>query len=90
MLCDLLPEGADFGGPASAVVRVGRRDCVQRLPIVHVRSRRDDPRAAGRPARSGAPVSIDRDSDTFKAANDVCAPLLPNGGQGFVTEGTNP
>ena len=49
---------------------------------------------------SSAPVSIDRNSDAFKAANDVCAPLLPNGGQGFgrqpgqgantTTQGTNP
>ena len=54
---------------------------------------------------AGAPVSIDRNSDTFKAANDVCASLLPNGGQGFggqpgqganaatpdnSTQGTNP
>ena len=54
---------------------------------------------------STAPVSIDRNSDAFKAANGVCAPLLPNGGQGFggqpgqgantstptnSTQGTNP
>ena len=54
---------------------------------------------------SSAPVSIDRNSDTFKAANDVCASLLPNGGQGLggqpgqganastpnnSTQGTNP
>ena len=29
-------------------------------------------------------MSIDRNSDTFKAANTVCAPLLPQGGQGFA------
>ena len=27
---------------------------------------------------------IDRNSDAFKAANAVCAPLLPQGGQGFA------
>ncbi len=39
----------------------------------------------------GAPVSIDRDSATFKAANDVCAALLPAPQQGDApTQGTNP
>ena len=44
--------------------------------------------------QNGAPpVSIDRNSDTFKAANAVCAPLLPQGGQGGQggnTQGTTP
>ena len=85
---DLLPEGAVFGGPGGGAVAAGGVDATA---FNAYRSCMSD-HGVTIPERQPdqAPVSIDRGSDSFKAANDVCAPLLPNGGQGFVTEGTNP
>jgi hypothetical protein len=84
---DLLPEGAVFGGPGAG----GRAGGVDATAFNAYRSCMSD-HGVTIPERQPdqVPVSIDRGSDSFKAANDVCAPLLPNGGEGFVTEGTNP
>lgn len=82
---DLLPEGATFGdgftgraGGADASAFNAYRSCMADHGVT----------IGGQ--NGGAPVSIDRTSDTFKSANAVCAPLLPNGGQGFGTQGTTP
>jgi hypothetical protein len=86
---DLLPEGAVFGGPGAG----SRGGGVDASAFEAYRSCMSDHGVTipeRQPDQQQAPVSIDRGSDSFKAANDVCAPLLPNGGQGFATEGTNP
>ncbi len=89
---DLLPEGANFGGPGGFGGANGGgvdtsafdayRSCMSDHGVT-IPERQDN-----QPAQP--PASIDRNSDSFKAANDVCASLLPNGGQGSVTQGTNP
>ncbi len=104
---DLLPEGATFGngfpggGPGGGIDNSAfnaYRSCMSDHGVTI-------PERQNGENSSGAPVSIDRNSDAFKAANDVCASLLPNGGQGFggqpgqganastpnnSTQGTNP
>jgi hypothetical protein len=82
---DLLPEGAVFGGPGGPA----GRDGADASAFNAYRSCMSD-HGVTIPEPDQAPVSIDRSTDSFKAAHEVCAPLLPNGGQGFVTEGTNP
>ncbi len=97
---DLLPEGATaFGGPgfggggastgaggASSSAFNAYRSCMSdhgvTLPA----------RGQGQSASSSVapPVSIDRNSAAFKAANDVCSALLPTPQQGAPTQGTTP
>ena len=89
---DLLPEGANFGGPGGFGGANGGgvdtsafnayRSCMSDHGVT-IPERQDN-------QLDQPPASIDRDSDSFKSANDVCASLLPNGGQGTVTQGTNP
>ncbi len=89
---DLLPEGANFGGPGGFGGANGGgvdtsafdayRSCMSDHGVTIPERQDNQP--------DQPPASIDRDSDSFKAANDVCASLLPTGGQGTVTQGTNP
>jgi hypothetical protein len=92
---DLLPEGAAaFGGPgfgpgggatgggANASAFNAYRSCMSDHGVTIPEGQGNQP--------AQPPASIDRNTDSFKAANDVCSSLLPNGGQGFVTPGTNP
>ena len=89
---DLLPEGANFGGPGGFGGANGGgvdtsafnayRSCMSDHGVTIPERQDNQP--------DQPPASIDRDSDSFNAANDVCASLLPNGGQGTVTQGTNP
>ena len=88
---DLLPEGATFGGGfagrgggADASAFNAYRSCMSDHGVTISGGQN------GGGQNGGAAVSIDRNSDTFKSANAVCAPLLPNGGQGFGTQGTTP
>ena len=85
----LLPEGATFGpfgggqgGGANASAFNAYRSCMSDHGVT-LPSRQNGQSASS----SSPPVSIDRNSDAFKAANTVCAPLLPNGGQGFGGQG---
>jgi hypothetical protein len=89
---DLLPEGATFGGGFAG--RAGGADASAFNAYRSCMSDHGVTIGGGQNGQNGqnggAPVSIDRNNDTFKSANAVCAPLLPNGGQGFGTQGTTP
>ena len=74
----LLPEGATFGGGFNAY-----RSCMSDHGVT-ISGGQNGGGQNGGGQNGGAPVSIDRNSDSFKAANAVCAPLLPQGGQGFA------
>ena len=87
---DLLPEGATFGGGfagraggADATAFNAYRSCMSDHGVT-IGGGQSGGAQNGSGQNGGAPVSIDRNSDTFKAANAVCAPLLPQGGQGFA------
>jgi hypothetical protein len=88
---DLLPEGATFGGGfagraggADATAFNAYRSCMSDHGVTIGGGQNGSGGENGSGQTGGAPVSIDRNSDTFKAANAVCAPLLPQGGQGFA------
>src|SRR5262249_29607277 len=93
----LLPEGASFGpfgggqgGGPNASAFNAYRSCLSDHGVTLPRRQNGQAANGGSASSSSPPVSIDRNSDAFKAANTVCAPLLPNGGQGGTTQGTNP
>ena len=88
---DLLPEGATFGGGfagraggADATAFNAYRSCMSDHGVTIGGGQNASGGENGSGQTGGAPVSIDRNSDAFKAANAVCAPLLPQGGQGFA------
>jgi hypothetical protein len=83
----LLPEGVQpfggfgGGGGANASAFNAYRSCMSDHGVTLPNRQNGQNGEASN--GSSAPVSIDRNSDTFKAANNVCQALLPNGGQGF-------
>jgi len=92
----LLPEGAQQfgngpfgggnGGGANASAFSAYRSCMSDHGVTL-----PDRQNGQRGENGSAPVSIERNSSTFQAANDVCKALLPNGGLGNAsTQGTNP
>jgi hypothetical protein len=88
---DLLPEGATFGGGfgggaggADSSAFNAYRSCMSDHGVTIPGGQN------GGGQTGGPPASIDRNTDAFKSANAVCAPLLPNGGQGFGGGQGNP